>query len=49
LAWLLITGRAETVEAAEAILRARRPHVVLSQAHRAVLVELVAVDQKELV
>lgn len=40
LAWLLVTGRANNVEAAEAILRARRPQIVLSPAHRAGLVQL---------
>ena len=40
LAWLLVTGRAHGVEAAEAILRARRAQVVLSPAHRAALAQL---------
>lgn len=40
LAWLLLTRRADNVEAAEAMLRSRRPQVVLSPAHRAVLAEL---------
>jgi protein-tyrosine phosphatase len=44
LAWLLHTGRADNVEAAEALLRAKRPHVVLSQAHRAALAALMPVD-----
>ncbi len=44
LAWLLHTRRADSVEAAEALLRAKRPHVVLSPAHRAALAALMSVD-----
>lgn len=40
LAWLLITRRAESLEAAEAIVRAKRPMIVLSPAHRAALEQL---------
>ncbi|MGV8892728.1 MAG: phosphatase PAP2/dual specificity phosphatase family protein [Burkholderiaceae bacterium] len=45
LAWLLITHRADNVEAAEAILRARRGQVVLGPAHRAVLATLTCVGK----
>ncbi|MHB1232046.1 MAG: phosphatase PAP2/dual specificity phosphatase family protein [Burkholderiales bacterium] len=44
IAWLLHTRRADSVEAAEALLRAKRPHVVLSPSHRAVLAALMPVD-----
>lgn len=40
LAWLLLTRRADSLDAAEALLRAKRPQVALSPAHRAVLAEL---------
>jgi protein-tyrosine phosphatase len=43
LAWLLLTRRADSVNAAEAILRAKRPQVVLGSAHRAALAELMPV------
>lgn len=39
-AWLLLTGRVKNLDAAEALLRERRPQVVLRSAHRAVLAEL---------
>ena len=42
LAWLLLTGRAGNVAAAEDILRARRPQVVLGPQHRAALAQLLA-------
>lgn len=41
LAWLLLTRRAASLDAAEALLRAKRPQVVLNPAQRAVLAELV--------
>lgn len=44
IAWLLHTGRADNVEAAEALLRAKRPHVVLSPAHRAALAALMPAE-----
>lgn len=44
LAWLLLTRRADSLSAAEAILRAKRPQVVLGPAHRAALSELIPVD-----
>ncbi|MCL4470605.1 MAG: phosphatase PAP2/dual specificity phosphatase family protein [Gammaproteobacteria bacterium] len=40
LAWLLLTGRVQNLDAAEAMLREKRPQVVLSPAHRAALAEL---------
>lgn len=40
LAWLLLTRRADNLDAAEALLRAKRPQVVLNPAHRAALAEL---------
>lgn len=40
LAWLLLTHRVASLEAAQALLRAKRPQVVLSPAQRAVLAEL---------
>jgi protein-tyrosine phosphatase len=43
-AWLLLTGRAADVDAAVAILRTRRPRVILSPAHRAVLAELATTE-----
>lgn len=48
LAWLLLTRRAANLDAAEAILRTRRPQVVLSPAHRAALAELTTVGKSEL-
>jgi len=39
-AWLLLTGRAPSVEAAESLLRSRRSGIVFGQAHRRVLTEL---------
>lgn len=44
IAWLLHTGRADSVEAAEALLRAKRPHVVLNPAHRAALAALMPAE-----
>ncbi|MES2115815.1 MAG: phosphatase PAP2/dual specificity phosphatase family protein [Pseudomonadota bacterium] len=41
LAWLIVSGRARDVAAAEALLRRTRPQIVLSPAHRAALAELV--------
>lgn len=41
LAWLLLTGRAGDVEVAEELVRAKRPQLVLSPAHRASLAELI--------
>lgn len=40
LAWLLLTQRTDNVDEAEAILRSKRPEVVLSPSHRAALAEL---------
>lgn len=39
-AWLLLTGRVASVDAALSLLRAKRPQVVLGAAHRAALEEL---------
>jgi protein-tyrosine phosphatase len=46
LAWLLATGRTASVEDAEAILRASRPQLVLTPAHRAALIDLLAFRQQ---
>jgi protein-tyrosine phosphatase len=40
IAWLLITRRTNNLDDAEAILRAKRPHVILSPEHRAALIAL---------
>jgi len=39
-AWLLLTGRAASVDAAQALLREKRPQVVLGPEHRAALAAL---------
>lgn len=39
-AWLLRTGRADSVAAAEAVLRVQRPEIVIAPAHRAALAGL---------
>ncbi len=41
-AWLLLTGRVPSVEAAESLLRSRRAGIVLGPAHRRALAELAA-------
>ncbi len=46
MAWLLRTGRAADVGAAEALVRARRPGVVLTPAHRAALSAFVAPEAR---
>jgi protein-tyrosine phosphatase len=43
LAWLLLTRRADNLEAAEAILQARRPQMVLGPAHRSALANLMPI------
>jgi protein-tyrosine phosphatase len=43
LAWLLLTGRANHIEAAEAILQARHPQLVLGPAHRAALADFMSI------
>jgi protein-tyrosine phosphatase len=45
LAWMILTGRAKDVDAAENILRAKRPQVVLGVAHRAALAQLKPLPQ----
>jgi protein-tyrosine phosphatase len=47
LAWLLLTGRAGNVAEAEAILRARRPQVVLGPQQRAALERMLLQLQAE--
>lgn len=42
IAWLLLTGRASSLDAAEALLREKRPQMVLSPDHRAALRQLMA-------
>jgi len=48
LAWLLLTRRADNLDAAEALLRAKRPQVVLNPAHRTVLAELAPVGLRRM-